>query len=109
MQSVKLINMHNIILQKCMPEFKNVAYNMPVNVTPATSTCGLRSRTDYCIQTHGVYRECDFCDDNVEDKRHPPEYLTDLHEDFNASWWQSVTMVENVHYRDVNLTVNLGI
>ena len=92
-----------------MPEFKNVAYNMPVNVTPVASTCGLRSRTDYCIQTHGVYRECDFCDNNVEGKRHPPEYLTDLHEDFNASWWQSVTMVENVHYRDVNLTVNLGI
>ena len=65
-----------------MPEFTNVVYNMMVNVTPEHVTCGLRSRTDYCIQTHGVYRECDYCEDAVEEKRHPPGAKFNKHLEF---------------------------
>lgn len=91
-----------------MPAFENVVAQKPVEVTPVLMTCGMRSRTEYCIQTHGIYRECDFCEDSVAGHRHPPEYLTDIHEDFNQTWWQSVTMLEDVHTQSVNLTVNLG-
>lgn len=60
------------------------------------------------LKTHGIYRECDICDDNVAEKRHPSEYLTDIHTDYNQTWWQSVTMLEDVHTQEVNLTVHLG-
>ena len=91
-----------------MPPFENVVAQQLVTVTPEEMTCGLRSRTDFCVQTNGVYRECDFCQEDMADKRHPPSFLTDIHEDFNQTWWQSVTMLEDVHTRDVNLTINLG-
>ncbi len=93
-----------------MPPFENVVGKKFVNVTPEEKTCGMRSLTHYCIQTHGIYRECDDCDDSLPDKRHPPEYLTDIHTDFNQTWWQSVTMLEfnDVRFQEVNLTVNLG-
>jgi hypothetical protein len=42
------------------------------------------------------------------EKKHPPEYLTDIHTHHNQTWWQSVTMLEDVHTQDINLTVNLG-
>ena len=54
------------------------------------------------------YRECDTCDQEKPEKRHPPEFLTDIHTDFNQTWWQSVTMLEDVHTQEINLTVNLG-
>ena len=92
-----------------MPAFENVVAGKMVSVTPLPMTCGLRGLTEYCTQTHGIYRECDYCQDSEPDKRHPPDYLTDIHEDFNQTWWQSVTMLEDVHTKDVKLTVNLGI
>lgn len=79
-----------------------------VTVNPEEKTCGLRSPNEYCVQTHGIFRECDTCDDSIQDKRHPPSYLTDVHTDFNQTWWQSVTMLEDVHTQNINLTVNLG-
>jgi hypothetical protein len=91
-----------------MPPFENVVASKMVNVTPIQMTCGLRGINEYCIQTHGIYRECDLCDDTKTEKRHPPEYLTDIHTDYNQTWWQSVTMLEDVHTQDINLTVNLG-
>ena len=91
-----------------MPPFENVVAGMMATVAPEQMTCGTRSRTEYCIQTDGIYRECDFCDDDDDKKRHPPTFLTDIHEDFNPTWWQSVTMLEDVHTTDVNITVNLG-
>lgn len=94
--------------QKCMPPFENVVAAKPVNVTPIQMTCGMRSQNEYCIQTHGIYRECDVCDDTQSEKRHPPDYLTDIHTDYNQTWWQSVTMLEDVHTQDINLTVSLG-
>ena len=37
---------------------------------------------EYCIQTHGIYRECHNCTDDGRDgsEKHPPEYLTDIEE-----------------------------
>ena len=39
------------------------------------------------FQTHGIYRECDLCDDRVADKRHPAEFLTDIHTEINQTWY----------------------
>ena len=91
-----------------MPPFENVLANKNVSVTPEAMTCGLRSTTDYCVQTQGIYRECDTCSDDDEERRHPPDYLTDVHTELNPTWWQSVTMLDGVHKEIVNLTVNLG-
>ena len=91
-----------------MPPFENIVHQKPVTVTPEAITCGLRSVTEFCVQTNGIYRECDYCQDGVPDKEHPPRFLTDTHEDYNQTWWQSVTMQEDVHTYKVNLTVNLG-
>ena len=90
-----------------MPPFRNVVAEKVVSVTPENATCGMRSKMEYCIQTHGIYRECDVCDATGE-KSHPSEYLTDTNEETNKTWWQSITMLEGVHLADVNLTVNLG-
>ena len=77
-------------------------------VSPENMTCGIKSPSDYCIQTHGIYRECDRCDATSEEKAHKPEYLTDIHTESNPTWWQSTTMLENVHTQELKLTVNLG-
>ena len=73
-------------------------------------TCGIKDNvpTQYCIQTHGIYRECDVCQKDKADKRHMPEFLTDVHEESNPTWWQSVTMLEDVHTQEVKLTIRLG-
>ena len=77
-------------------------------VSPENMTCGIKSPSDYCIQTHGIYRECDRCDATSEEKAHKPEYLTDIHTESNPTWWQSTTMLENVHTQELKLTANLG-
>ena len=33
--------------QRCTPPFENAAYNLDVE---ATNTCGMRERTEYCLQ-----------------------------------------------------------
>ena len=53
-------------MQKCVPAFENVVAGKLVSVSPSNATCGLKARTEYCIQTHGIYRECDYC---VSDER----------------------------------------
>ena len=91
----------------------NVVAKKLVKVSPEEKTCGLKVVSEYCIQTHGIYRECHNCTDDGRDgsEIHPPRYLTDI-EDTDVmedqTHWQSVTMLEDVHTQDINLTVNLG-
>ena len=79
-----------------------------VSVSPENMTCGMKGPSDYCIQTHGIYRECDICDASVDDKAHTSSHLTDIHTESNPTWWQSTTMLENVHTQELMLTVGLG-
>ena len=79
-----------------------------VSVSPENMTCGMKGPSDYCIQTHGIYRECDICDASVDDKAHTSLHLTDIHTESNPTWWQSTTMLENVHTQELMLTVGLG-
>ena len=97
-----------------MPAFINVVAKKLVKISPEEKTCGLRSDSEYCIQTHGIYRECHICsaeDRPGESMKHPPEYLTDVENSTDVedqTHWQSVTMLEDVHTQDINLTVSLG-
>ena len=96
------------IFQKCNPPFENVVAEKTVSVSPENMTCGMKGPSDYCIQTHGIYRECDICDASVDDKAHTSLHLTDIHTESNPTWWQSTTMLENVHTQELMLTVSLG-
>lgn len=94
--------------QRCHPEFENAAFQLDVE---ASNTCGVDARQKYCRQTGatGVTKQCSYCDNYFPAERHPPIYLTDIHEEENMTWWQSETMYEGIQYPNaVNLTLSLG-
>ncbi|KAJ8668735.1 hypothetical protein QAD02_010398 [Eretmocerus hayati] len=49
-------------------------------------------------------QQCDYCDPDDEEKRHPPEYAVDGME----TWWQSPPLSRGKEYEQVDLTINLG-
>lgn len=73
----------------------------------ATNTCGEHFPIEYCVQTgtSDVKKSCEICRQYDHDSR----FLTDLHNNYNATWWQSETMLEGVQFpSQVNLTLHLG-
>ncbi|KAL7292410.1 hypothetical protein TKK_0013999 [Trichogramma kaykai] len=49
-------------------------------------------------------QQCDYCDPNDEEKKHPAEYAVDG----LPTWWQSPPLSRGKRYEEVNLTINLG-
>ncbi|XP_074652992.1 laminin subunit gamma-1-like [Tubulanus polymorphus] len=93
--------------KRCMPEFVNAAFNLPVH---ATNTCG-NPPIRYCPLTGmtGAKPSCTYCDASDPAHMHSPLFLTDFADDNNVTWWQSQTMYEKIQYAEsVNLTLNLG-
>lgn len=97
--------------QRCVPEFMQVAYLRPVEVT---NTCGERGPTEWCRQIKSEQdpdqegqRVCEICD---EDHPHPPSFLTDFNDISNITWWQSETLYDApIQFpNSVNLTLRLG-
>ncbi|CAB3367583.1 Hypothetical predicted protein [Cloeon dipterum] len=89
--------------QRCVPQFENAAYGMPVD---ATNTCGTEfGDIEYCIQSGQPNdKPCFMCSNEGLDS-HPPLFLTDRNDADEHTWWMSDTMYEGVN--QVNLTLNL--
>ena len=91
---------------RCMPEFENAAYSKPVE---SNNTCGIPP-SEFCVQT-GVTsptKECTFCNASDPLLRHPADYITDIKNDQNRTWWQSETLLVNNPFKPVTLTIDLG-
>lgn len=115
----------NVTFQRCIPEFENAAFNLPIE---ATNTCGQEEDTEFCVQTgfSNFPKSCDVCRYVIltrnlfffnthfkfpynSEHDHTSDRLTDLHDPKSSTWWQSETIYEGIQYPTaVNLTLNLG-
>ncbi|XP_038064275.1 netrin-1-like isoform X2 [Patiria miniata] len=91
--------------RRCVPDFVNAAFGVPVE---ASSTCGTPP-SRFCALSSGDegerQRNCFVCDANQPKRRHPPEFLTDLHNPNNLTCWQSEPFTSNPH----NVTLHLAL
>ncbi|RWS28921.1 laminin subunit gamma-1-like protein [Leptotrombidium deliense] len=92
---------------RCEPPFENAAFNRRIE---ATSTCGERSPTPFCIQTGqgdniSPEKTCLTCHAND----HPPRYMVDFNDNYTrtTTYWQSETMNDGIDQREVNVTLHL--
>ncbi|KAJ1350105.1 hypothetical protein KIN20_005822 [Parelaphostrongylus tenuis] len=91
------------------PSIFNLATNSLIN---ATATCGQRRREEYCkLVEHVLLRktttvaipQCDICDANDPERRHPIEFAIDG----TKRWWQSPSLANGLQYEKVNITIDL--
>ncbi|XP_041773691.1 netrin-A-like isoform X1 [Anopheles merus] len=96
--------------RRCLPDFVNAAFGMPV---VASSTCGQRGLDRLCDVQQPVQRpRCLPCDDGNPRKRYPPTALTDVNNSNNVTCWRSEPLRSPASINDppdnVTLTLSLG-
>ncbi|XP_066520194.1 netrin-1-like [Hoplias malabaricus] len=89
--------------RRCIPDFVNAAFGKDVR---ASSTCGTKGPSRYCIRGKDGDRSCSTCDSSDLKRSHPASYLTDLNNPHNLTCWQSDTGVRPP--LNVSLTLSLG-
>ncbi|XP_058444026.1 netrin-B-like [Malaya genurostris] len=98
--------------RRCMPDFVNAAFGVPID---ASSICGKDKPTRYCDYKDQLARNesvCDICDDSDPTKRFSSLSLTDVHNSNNVTCWRSEPRVGSVdpgsQPDNVTLTLSLG-
>ena len=84
---------------RCLPEFKNIAYQKKIKVT---QTCGENGPRKFCKTSHG---SCGVCDAKDSILAHPPAYLTDLNNPSDLTCWQTDPLEDS--NQNVTLTLSL--
>lgn len=91
--------------RRCIPDFVNAAFGIPVE---ASSTCGQHGPVSYCDSINN----CNSCSDEDPKRRFPASYLTDLHNANNVTCWRSDPIVTSYAPTappdNVTLTLSLG-
>uniref|UniRef100_A0A915BQN1 Laminin subunit alpha-2 n=1 Tax=Parascaris univalens TaxID=6257 RepID=A0A915BQN1_PARUN len=86
--------------------FPNI-FNLATNALIwADATCGQHHREVYCKLVEHVFNrqpQCDVCDMNDVQKRHPIEFAIDG----TPKWWQSPSLANGLEYERVNITIDL--
>ncbi len=102
-------NQNTGILQRCVPNFENIAYG---KVVQASSTCGTPP-LEYCIDSaphkkfyQNANKNCDYCDSRRPKSVRSAKYLTDL-EESNSTCWVSGP-VNDPTKTDITLTMSFG-
>ena len=85
---------------RCLPEFKNIAYQRKIKVT---HTCGEDGPRKFC-KSH--YEGCGTCDAKDSTLAHPPSYLTDLNNPSDLTCWQTDPLDNS--QQNVTLILSLG-
>ena len=84
---------------RCLPEFKNVAYQRKIKVT---HTCGENGPRKFCKTS---YEGCGVCDAKDPTLAHSPSYLTDLNNPSDLTCWQT----DPLHNSKQNVTLILSL
>jgi netrin 1 len=96
--------------ERCLPDFVNSAFGMPVT---ASSTCGLNGPVRVCDSSSiSDSTVCNLCDDNNPKLRNPASFLTDINNSNNITCWRSEPTPSPVSINtppdNVTLTLSLG-
>ncbi|XP_077971460.1 laminin-like protein lam-2 isoform X1 [Styela clava] len=97
------------VAEQCLTPYESVAYGKTVE---ATNTCGSTRKEKYCqiATSFGATKTCQACDnDGTKSLQHSTQFLTDAHDTFRPTWWQSQSIFEQDMgpQTTVNLTLDL--
>ncbi|XP_077971315.1 laminin subunit gamma-1-like [Styela clava] len=97
------------VAKQCLTPYVSAAYDKKV---VATNTCGGMRKEQYCqiATSFGAVKTCQICDnDDRKSLQHSTQFLTDAHDNFRPTWWQSQSIFEQDMGPQitVNLTLDL--
>lgn len=94
--------------KKCIPDFVNAAYGVPVKTS---STCGLKGLQTFCDEANlnsNSGPNCYVCDETDPKRRYPAVALTDVPNSNNVTCWRSEPIQNSNQMDNVTLTLSLG-